>query len=90
MRALAKLLQFILFEHGSRAFEVKGFAVDGELIFACVFRDVVYALNIVAMAAKRLDDKIDVYHSRIRGLKRFLRLFGGVDDLFSLRVTYLT
>ena len=64
------LLQFILFEHGSRAFEVEGFAVDGELIFSCVIRDVVYALNIVAIAAKRLDDKIDVNHSRIREPKR--------------------
>ena len=42
---------FVLFEDGTCAFEVEGFAVDGELIFACVIRDVVYALNIVAMIA---------------------------------------
>jgi hypothetical protein len=56
------LFRFVGFEKGSRLFEVKGGAVDGQLIFACVVRDADDVLDAMATLAEGLYEKVDIYH----------------------------
>ena len=55
-------LRFVELEHASRFVQVKEVSVDDELPFACVWRDLVDALNRVAVLSELLDEEIDVNH----------------------------
>jgi hypothetical protein len=52
----------IEFEDVPCSFEIDDLSVDDHLVFSGVGRDGVYIFNFVSVGAKRIDDKVDVYH----------------------------
>jgi hypothetical protein len=72
VRRLRICFFFVDLEQMSCFVEVKEVSVYDELVFACVGGDLVNALNGVAMLAKLLNEKVDVYHGDqyTRGLEQ--------------------
>lgn len=60
MSSLLRLL--IQFEDVPCSFEIDDVSVDDHLVFSGVVRDAVHIFNFVTVGAKRIDDKVDVYH----------------------------